>query len=131
MDGTDGPARPASALRKKSKYSPSNLEYVRRIEATRSDTSEHDQSSPSVASALGSAAAAAAHKASPAINFSPFNRVNLIPAKEEYDEVSTVQGLAAQKHLHKHRCSIMLYKLCAVCCVQYKADFDPDVKQLF
>jgi hypothetical protein len=104
--------RPASALRKKSKYSPSNKEYLRRIEATRSDPSDDDEqssssSSPASASGggggasgvSGSAAAAAAHKASPAINFSPFNRVNLIPAKEEYDE--------------------------------YKADFDPDVKTLF
>ena len=97
-DAVDGPVRPASALRKKSKYSPSNSEYVQRIQA-RSDASE-DASSPSVGAGA-SAAAAAAHKASPAINFSPFNRVNLIPAKEEYDEVSLapMAALLIQRHV--------------------------------
>ena len=74
------PMRPASALRKKSKYSPSNKEYLERIETTASDSTalQNADSSPS--------AAAQRHRESPAINFSPFNRVNLIPAKEEYDE---------------------------------------------
>ena len=74
------PMRPASALRKKSKYSPSNKEYLERIETTASDSTalQNADTSPS--------AAAQRHRESPAINFSPFNRVNLIPAKEEYDE---------------------------------------------
>lgn len=86
-DGASGPARPASALRKKSKYSPSNVEYTQRIQATRSDASEDDQSSASGAG--DKATSRVSVSSSPAINFSPFNRVNLIPAKEEYDEVST------------------------------------------
>lgn len=87
-----GGGRPGSALRKKSKYSPGgdgNAEYVSRIETTRGPEygppllNGPASGSPSPGATM---AAAAAHRASPAINFSPFNRVNLIPAKEEYDE---------------------------------------------
>ena len=86
------PSRSVSALRKKSKYSPGgdgNAEYVSRIETTRGPEygppllNGPASGSPSPGATM---AAAAAHRASPAINFSPFNRVNLIPAKEEYDE---------------------------------------------
>jgi hypothetical protein len=65
-------------LRKKSKYSPGGSQI-------HANTPPEDEEKGS--------------KESPSIQFSPFNRVNLIPAKEEYDE--------------------------------YKAQLDPDVKQLF
>ena len=99
-----GSAQTGSLLRKKSKYSPGGS----KIHADTPPGMAAASGNTGGGSALGSGdrvaagscgvaasgggedsdggGGASAAKASPSIQFSPFNRVNLIPAKEEYDE---------------------------------------------
>ena len=100
-----GNAQTGSLLRKKSKYSPGGSkihadtppDMVAASGNTVGSSALGSGDTSARAAAAGSCGAAASGgddsdgggasaKASPSIQFSPFNRVNLIPAKEEYDE---------------------------------------------
>ena len=100
-----GSAQTGSLLRKKSKYSPGgskiHADTPPGVAAASGNTGGSSALGSGDASARGSCelptiytsggedsdgGGASAAKASPSIQFSPFNRVNLIPAKEEYDE---------------------------------------------